>query len=1207
MRSTTGHSEPYQTAGQWRNLALLPFPLLAATIVTLWVADARISWTLPLMYQLIHYGSGILGLLFIVFPAARSFMAGGQPGVLMLGCGVLMSQIGAIVMPLAAGQSLNQGFAAYNTSVLLSSLCHFTGAASISRFDIHLKRKSLWLAAAFTVCIAVMGLVIWSAFTGRMPVFFVDGRGGTHVRSLVVGAAVALFALTAGLLWRANRRSASPFLFWYALGLILLATGLAGSMAIAIKDSPLQWVTRSTQVLGIIYMCIAVLTLARKSGAAIIPLESVGDAWREDTFLAGLRSRTFSGWVFRYGMAIVAAAAAMALWKALTMWIGPGLPVYITFYPAVMVVALLAGLGPGIAATAIAGVMVEYWLLPPVGQFAIDSPVNRLGLIIFAGMGVFMSSVAELYRHNRLKVSTYERDLALRENEERIKALYLSMSEGLANHEIVYKDGIAVDYIITDVNPAFEKITGLNRSSALGKKATELYGTGTPPYLDVYARVAESGEPEHFETTFAPMQKSFAISVFSPGKGKFATVFSDITERKRLENDLRKNQVELQSLFNHSNAGLVLFDAKPPYTVLAHNKYYQELFAEPYKTRGMVGKNVYDYAPAVEAQGVVAVFDQVLQTKKPVDLLDFPYDSHPPEKSWFNWHLSPVIHDGEVVALASMSINVTEQHMAEQALRESEARFRGTLDSMLEGCQILDYEWRYVYINAAAERHNRRPNSELIGNRYMDMWPGIESTHVFAVIRQCLEERTAQTLENEFSFPDGTIGWFDLIVQPVPEGVFILSVDTTTRKRTEAALREAELQKQTASYTRNLIEASLDPLVTISAGGKITDVNEATVRATGVPREGLIGTDFSDYFTEPEKASRGYRQVFDRGAVTDYPLTILHKDGAVMDVLYNASVYRDNGGNVLGIFAAARDITARKRVEDELAVYRRSLEDLVAARTAELQAAVADLNGSRRAALNLLKDTMEARRAAEQAETSIRRAAEDLERSNKDLEQFAYVASHDLQEPLRAVGGFMGLLKKQYNENLDAGAREYIEQAIEGAERMQALINDLLTFSRVGTRGAAFAVINMKEAADRALKNLQAAIAESTTIVTCGSMPEVSADLSQMTQLIQNLIGNAIKFHGPRRPEVHLTAQRKDDCWVFSVADNGIGIEPQYFDRIFLIFQRLHTRSQYKGTGIGLAICKKIVERHGGKLWVESRVDVGSTFYFTLPERGNTV
>jgi signal transduction histidine kinase len=237
------------------------------------------------------------------------------------------------------------------------------------------------------------------------------------------------------------------------------------------------------------------------------------------------------------------------------------------------------------------------------------------------------------------------------------------------------------------------------------------------------------------------------------------------------------------------------------------------------------------------------------------------------------------------------------------------------------------------------------------------------------------------------------------------------------------------------------------------------------------------------------------------------------------------------------------------------------------------------------------------------AEETLQQTAKDLERSNKDLEQFAYVASHDLQEPLRAVAGFVGLLKKQFRDKLDAVAAEYIDLSVEGAERMQTLILDLLTFSRVGTKGGAFVRMNMKDALDNALKNLHTAIAESDTLVTCDPLPAVTADATQMTQLLQNLIGNAIKFHGPRRPEIHIGAQRRNNFWFMSVRDNGIGIEPQYYDRIFLIFQRLHTRSQFKGTGIGLAVCKKIVERHGGKIWVESIPGEGSTFYFTVPDR----
>jgi signal transduction histidine kinase len=240
----------------------------------------------------------------------------------------------------------------------------------------------------------------------------------------------------------------------------------------------------------------------------------------------------------------------------------------------------------------------------------------------------------------------------------------------------------------------------------------------------------------------------------------------------------------------------------------------------------------------------------------------------------------------------------------------------------------------------------------------------------------------------------------------------------------------------------------------------------------------------------------------------------------------------------------------------------------------------------------------------EQAEASLRTTAEDLKRSNSDLEQFAYVASHDLQEPLRAVAGFMGLLKKQYAAALDAPAREYIELAVEGAERMQTLIHDLLTYSRVGTKGGAFVPMRMQDALDAALSNLTLAIDESKASITGDSLPGVQADLSQMTQLLQNLVGNAIKFSGGRRPEVHISAEHRDGHWLVSVRDNGIGIEPQYFERIFLIFQRLHSRSQYQGTGIGLAVCKRIVERHGGAIWVESTPDHGATFSFTIPDRG---
>jgi PAS domain S-box-containing protein len=237
-----------------------------------------------------------------------------------------------------------------------------------------------------------------------------------------------------------------------------------------------------------------------------------------------------------------------------------------------------------------------------------------------------------------------------------------------------------------------------------------------------------------------------------------------------------------------------------------------------------------------------------------------------------------------------------------------------------------------------------------------------------------------------------------------------------------------------------------------------------------------------------------------------------------------------------------------------------------------------------------------------QAQATLQQTAEELERSNRDLEQFAYVASHDLQEPLRAVGGYVKLLQLRFPDKLDAKARDYVAGAFDGATRMEQLITDLLAYSRVGTRGGNFAPADLEVVLERALGNLATGLKSAPATVTHDALPALPVDATQIMQLFQNLIGNALKFHGGQPPKIHIGAQRQDGRWVFSVRDNGIGIEPQYFERIFQIFQRLHTRKDYAGTGIGLAICKKIVERHGGTIWVESQPGQGSTFFFTIAE-----
>ena len=282
-------------------------------------------------------------------------------------------------------------------------------------------------------------------------------------------------------------------------------------------------------------------------------------------------------------------------------------------------------------------------------------------------------------------------------------------------------------------------------------------------------------------------------------------------------------------------------------------------------------------------------------------------------------------------------------------------------------------------------------------------------------------------------------------------------------------------------------------------------------------------------------------------------------DGSVTWASTSKQCLRDENGEIIGTFGISRDITARKRAEDELAH-----------KTVELL------------------------------------------RSNKELQEFAYVASHDLQEPLRMIASYTQLLARRYRGRLDAEADEFIQYAVDGATRLQGLINDLLAYSRIGTQGKPFTPTECSEVLGRVLANLKIAIEESGATVRHSALPRVMGDATQLTQLFQNLISNAIKFRHQQQPEILISAERAKEpqalsegpspaAWLFSIRDNGIGIEPQYFDRIFTIFQRLHGREEYPGTGIGLAISKKIVERHGGRIWVESELGKGATFHFTIP------
>jgi PAS domain S-box-containing protein len=373
--------------------------------------------------------------------------------------------------------------------------------------------------------------------------------------------------------------------------------------------------------------------------------------------------------------------------------------------------------------------------------------------------------------------------------------------------------------------------------------------------------------------------------------------------------------------------------------------------------------------------------------------------------------------------------------------------------------------------------------------------------------------------------------------------------DLSERRAMEAALRDAQARFD------GIISISTDAIVSVDEGQRIVFFNQGAEQTFGYGAEEVIGMPLEmlipqrfrdDHHQEVSGFGRSpvrARRMGERGQISG-----LRKDGEEFPAEASISRYMLGGKRIFT--AVLRDSTERQRTEEALA-----------------------------------------------------RQAAELARSNSDLEQFAYVASHDLQEPLRMVASYTQLLGRRYADRLDDDAREFIGYAVDGVTRMQSLINDLLAYSRVGTRGDEFAETDTSAVLARVLATLGAAIEENDAVVSFDALPTIRADAGQLAQLFQNLIGNAIKFRRPEvAPRVHIGAERQERGWLFSVRDNGIGIGPEYADRIFIIFQRLHSRSEYPGTGIGLSICKKIVERHGGEIRMESTPGEGTTFLFDIPD-----
>ncbi len=521
--------------------------------------------------------------------------------------------------------------------------------------------------------------------------------------------------------------------------------------------------------------------------------------------------------------------------------------------------------------------------------------------------------------------------------------------------------------------------------------------------------------------------------------------------------------------------------------------------------------------------------------------------------------------------------DITKRKLAQEEVLKAKEEWEHTFDAVPDLIAIVEKDYNILRVNQAMATRLGVKVEDCTDHKCYELIHGTNKPPLNCPHKLMLEDGQEHTLEVHEDKIDG-----DFINSSSPiynekeitRGVHVLR-DITQRKQIEQALRESE------ERYRSIIDNVQDAYFRADEKGIIimTGPSAARMYRFDSPDE-MIGIPALSLYKNPEDRTAMFEELKENDKVEDYEGEGLRKDGTVFFGSMNAQFYYDNQGQIQGTESFIRDITERKQAEKLTQDVLEKEQQL----TEELQVSNEELMNT---------------------QDELRETINKLETSNMELEQFAYVASHDLQEPLRMVTSFTQLLEKRYKGHIDEEADEYIGFVVDGSHRMKDLIDDLLAFSRLNTQAGEFKLVSLHLLVDDVVKNLKPSIDENNAQITYNKLPTMMVDPSQISQLFQNLISNAIKFHGEKPPKIHISSEQSDNERIFTVSDNGIGIDPEHQKQIFSIFKRLHTREEYDGTGIGLSICKKIVERHGGRIWVESELGKGSTFYFTIPKTIN--
>jgi len=715
------------------------------------------------------------------------------------------------------------------------------------------------------------------------------------------------------------------------------------------------------------------------------------------------------------------------------------------------------------------------------------------------------------------------------------------------------------------LNVRAEKEFGYHRDELVGQKVTNIIPEGFAERLIADGtRTAAEALAQQIGTGIELMARrkdgtefpiEIMLSPLESAEGILVTAaIRDISVRRAAEKHLGQMEGRYRGLLEAAPDAMVV--VKPGGEIVLLNVQAEKQFG--YRRDELVGQKVKNIIPEGFAERLIAdgtrtpaealaqqIGTGLELTARRKDGTEFPIEIM----------LSPLASaEGVLVTAAIRDISVRKA--AETHLGQMEGRYRGLLEAAPDAMVVVNQAGDIVLLNVQAEKQLGYRRDELVGQKVTNIIPEGFAERLIADGTRSAAEALAQQIGTGIELvarrKDGSEFPIEIMLSPLDsaEGILVTAAirDISVRKAAETHLGQME------GRYRGLLEAAPDAMVVVNTTGEIVLLNVRAEKQFGYSRDELVGQKVTNIVPEGfaerlvADALRSAEDALAQQIGTGIELTGRHKNGSDFPIEIMLSPLESAEGIL--VTAAIRDITTRKL-----------------------------------------------------AEAHLLQKIEELNRSNVELGQFAYIASHDLQEPLRMVASYTQLLSRRYKGKLDADADEFISFAVDGAARMQRLIQDLLAFSRVGTKGQDLLDTSSEDALQQALINLRGTIEESGALVTHDPLPEVLADETQLTQLFQNLIGNGIKYQNPGVPQVHISAARNGgNRWTFSVKDNGLGIDSQYFERIFGMFQRLHKREEFAGTGIGLAICKKIVERHGGSISVASQPGQGSTFSFALAE-----